>query len=631
MPIDPNIALSVKAPEVENPVDSFGRVLSLKNLMQQGQLHQQQMEENRLKMQQQRDAMAGDDALAGLYAQHAKSGPDGGMDWDAVETGLAQQGHGKLAQSIGTQRRAEQRLALDDHQKKFTLARDQNKMAGELVGPIANASADTAPEDLESMYQTARQSAARAGLDMKAHPETLLNPDGTPNPAAVNHVVGLYHGAMGAEQQAVRHQADLDFAQKLVEFKDKVASGAPDTEKKWLSYVAGLASAAGDQQHWDAALLSAKKAGAPDTVLSQFDKDYSPDAVTRAANLGMSPEQREAAGQRKDSADALAAYRDESLALRAEVASRERGQTANSQAVDRRQAVTEIDKFNLEESKLNRMRLQLGQAIGSGAVYISPTGVAKSMKDAAKENDETTAGMIADMVARYRQATDELHQLIPNKYNVYGRLGVTPTVPLADIHAAIDAGDAKLKKKYPDLFGGAAPAAGPPAAPAGSAPPTAAPATATAAAPPASPYAKPGSYTTALSPAEESQFQAWAKTNKVPWRDEPNADYDMRGFWKAAQSGDPAAKQQLSNGHYPDTYKTPYHKTFSNESKYATPDAPRWQGDKLVDKSGNVVADETPKPPTKTYTEVQVRAAATARGLNADEAVKKARQSGLIK
>lgn len=37
------------------------------------------------------------------------------------------------------------------------------------------------------------------------------------------------------------------------------------------------------------------------------------------------------------------------------------------------------------------------------------------------------------------------------------------------------------------------------------------------------------------------------------------------------------------------------HKTFSNESKYATPDAPHWEGDRLIDKNGRVVADETPK------------------------------------
>ncbi len=45
--------------------------------------------------------------------------------------------------------------------------------------------------------------------------------------------------------------------------------------------------------------------------------------------------------------------------------------------------------------------------------------------------------------------------------------------------------------------------------------------------------------------------------------------------------------------HFPDTYKTPYHKTFSNESIYALPTAPHWEGDQLVDQNGNIVFDDT--------------------------------------
>jgi hypothetical protein len=100
------------------------------------------------------------------------------------------------------------------------------------------------------------------------------------------------------------------------------------------------------------------------------------------------------------------------------------------------------------------------------------------------------------------------------------------------------------------------------------------------------------SYRTNLSPPEERGFQSWVKENRVPYQDSPTADYDMRGFYKAKQSGDPIAAQ-APNGHYPDKWKTPYHKTFSNESMYATPDAPHWEGSRLVGKDGRVVADES--------------------------------------
>ena len=113
---------------------------------------------------------------------------------------------------------------------------------------------------------------------------------------------------------------------------------------------------------------------------------------------------------------------------------------------------------------------------------------------------------------------------------------------------------------------------------------------------------KPGPYLTNLSPAEEKMFQQWVAKNNVPFDPTPQADYDMRGFWKAMVSGDPRATSGISPSdnqiHYPDTWKTPNHETFSNESIYAGPGAPHWEGDKLVDSRGRVIKDETPPAPT---------------------------------
>lgn len=112
---------------------------------------------------------------------------------------------------------------------------------------------------------------------------------------------------------------------------------------------------------------------------------------------------------------------------------------------------------------------------------------------------------------------------------------------------------------------------------------------------------KPGPYVTKLSPIDEKKFQQWVRANKIPWRDIPTADYDMRGYWKALQSG--KAKQSRSTFdktmHFPDTWKTPYDAVFSKESMYAKPNAPRWIGDKLYDDKGNLIVDETPKTVTR--------------------------------
>jgi hypothetical protein len=109
--------------------------------------------------------------------------------------------------------------------------------------------------------------------------------------------------------------------------------------------------------------------------------------------------------------------------------------------------------------------------------------------------------------------------------------------------------------------------------------------------------AKAGPYRTLLSLLEELEFGGWLKANRIPYEDIPTADYDMRGFWKALKSGDPRARQAYDpmdrTMHFPDTWKTPYHETFSNESLYALPTAPHWEGTKLVNPLGIVLTDES--------------------------------------
>jgi hypothetical protein len=115
-------------------------------------------------------------------------------------------------------------------------------------------------------------------------------------------------------------------------------------------------------------------------------------------------------------------------------------------------------------------------------------------------------------------------------------------------------------------------------------------------------WAKPGPYQTKLSPEDEAAFRTWAKANPKAVDgelDNPKADYDVRGHWLAAKNHDPEAALSLNKWdgkmHGSDKFKTPYNGGFSNESMYATPEAPRWNGNKLVTKDGQLVTDETPK------------------------------------
>lgn len=110
-------------------------------------------------------------------------------------------------------------------------------------------------------------------------------------------------------------------------------------------------------------------------------------------------------------------------------------------------------------------------------------------------------------------------------------------------------------------------------------------------------YAAQANYFTALSPEDEMQFRQWITANDVPFNPaDAISDYDMRGFWKALQMQDPRAMSSINPNdhriHYPDIWKTPYHDTFSADSQWAMPGAPKWKGSQLVLPNGEVVFDE---------------------------------------
>ena len=112
------------------------------------------------------------------------------------------------------------------------------------------------------------------------------------------------------------------------------------------------------------------------------------------------------------------------------------------------------------------------------------------------------------------------------------------------------------------------------------------------------PSVVPGDYSTRLSADDEQQFRDWVKKNRVPYQMSSDApqDYDMRGFWQGMVSGDPHATTGVDPHdkqlHFTDYWKTPYHQTFSRESKFAAPNAPTWTEDgKLVGEDGTVYFD----------------------------------------
>jgi hypothetical protein len=107
---------------------------------------------------------------------------------------------------------------------------------------------------------------------------------------------------------------------------------------------------------------------------------------------------------------------------------------------------------------------------------------------------------------------------------------------------------------------------------------------------------------TQLPPEQEQQFLAWVQQNKVPFNPADKfPDYDMRGFWLDQQKGNAQAQATVNpvdqRLHYPDTFKTPYHESFSAESQWALPNAPKWEGETLKSPEGKVIFETKPEKP----------------------------------
>lgn len=130
---------------------------------------------------------------------------------------------------------------------------------------------------------------------------------------------------------------------------------------------------------------------------------------------------------------------------------------------------------------------------------------------------------------------------------------------------------------------------------------------------------KQESYQTPLSEENEIRFNNWLALNKnrLGEFDPKNTkeDYDMRGWWLENNGAN------APDGHFPDTHKTPYHETFSNESKYSTETAPKWVQSgsawMLIDREGNILKKEEGQPEEQPQPENQDTAPAKAQGLMA--------------
>lgn len=281
MPIDARIALQDTAPQIEDPTQAAGRILTLKNLVQQGKQNDIELKGAQMKQDAAQRAIDGQKVYSDLLAANSTQAPDGSLtvNHGAIIKGLSQAGFSDLAKAHDAQRRADEKSQLDNQKTELGNAKEKISIGASALGSVVNA-----PED----QKQAAYGAARADLIAKG----IMKPEEIPDTYDPRFVQEHFQGAIDADKQADNHQKDLDYKLKENEYQQRILENKPKSYKEWQGNAAQLLSAATNQQQWDSARDSLKAGGAPVGVLNQFPAEYSAAATAAAASAGMTPAER---------------------------------------------------------------------------------------------------------------------------------------------------------------------------------------------------------------------------------------------------------------------------------------------------------------------------------------------------
>lgn len=279
MPLDPNIALSTRLPEMRSPLQTLGAITQLRS-------YQDLQEQRRLMNEERTRELEDDDAIRFSLSQSAR--PD-----DAI-TSLYHSGHGtaasKLSKNIYDYRKAQ------GDSIKQTL--DNQHTALKLSTQILQGVKQAPPEMRQSAFSAAKSAVKSVlGDDLSAS----LNVDGQLGDEYDEKKLDQAIAWGTDRTDYLRQQQDaFDNAQKAIDTGLKIAKNVDDhlkarqeADQYWLKSAAQLLPTSRSQEDWDGFRTLLKEGGAPDSVLNRFDPKFTPQAVARAKTLAVTPYEAE--------------------------------------------------------------------------------------------------------------------------------------------------------------------------------------------------------------------------------------------------------------------------------------------------------------------------------------------------
>ncbi len=234
--IDPTIALNVKPPQVNDPLEQAGRAMNLLAARQQIQMAplrmqvaQQELEQGRLVAERTRTAIEEEKAFKEAVARGAKPA--------------------ELLQVAPTLAVPHFKQLLDQDKAKIEQAKGKAALLSNALGGVKYAPEAERP----SRYAAVRADAIAKGI---------ITPEEAPEQYDPAFVDQKFRAAIDADKQIDDHQKELDFQQRVL-------SEAPKTAKEWNDLVLREGSAAKSQAELDQTRARLETLGVPKAMLAR--------------------------------------------------------------------------------------------------------------------------------------------------------------------------------------------------------------------------------------------------------------------------------------------------------------------------------------------------------------------------
>lgn len=297
--IDPGIALQVRPPQINDPMDTYAKVLGLKNIMQQGrlneqslQLGQEQIRSTNLKNQEEERQMKADQALRDAIQQNVKIGDDGSfsIDHPRVEATIVRAGYPEKALAYNKARLEIENGVLDHVTKELDVNSKKSKKLGEMAATILNA-----PEELRpAIYSFTLKQAVSGGLvDQKTLQEKgiPMQYNGKDTDAMLQQLAdlgtedpyGQQLKRMTEKRAQAEEQRKADAEVRTAKtYKAELPGKVAEATEKQLKLESQLLGAAKTQQDWLSALDQI-----PEDRQKNYPTQFSEEARQKAAMLGV--------------------------------------------------------------------------------------------------------------------------------------------------------------------------------------------------------------------------------------------------------------------------------------------------------------------------------------------------------